>query len=80
MSVVKEQRICIKFCFKLSKTAAETHKMLEKEFGNNAIGLTKTYEWFMRFKNGRLPVDDDDRSGRPLTGTTTENAAKVPAT
>jgi hypothetical protein len=25
MADVKEQRICIKFCFKLNKTAAETH-------------------------------------------------------
>jgi hypothetical protein len=25
MADVKEQRICIKFCFRLNKTAAETH-------------------------------------------------------
>jgi phospholipid N-methyltransferase len=24
-----------------------------------------------------MPVDDDERSGRPLTGTTTENVAEV---
>jgi hypothetical protein len=74
---VKEQRICIKFCFKSGKTAAETHKMLKEAFGDNALGLTQTYEWFKRFKNERMPVDDDERSGRPLTGTTTENVAKV---
>ena len=33
MADVKEQRICIKFCFKLNKTAAETHRMLKEAFG-----------------------------------------------
>jgi hypothetical protein len=77
MTDVKEQRICIKFCFKLGETAAETHKMLREVFGDSALGLTQTYEWFKRFKNGRMSVDDDERSGRPSTGTTTENVAEV---
>jgi hypothetical protein len=75
MTDVKEQRIFIKFCFKLGKMAAETHKMLKEAFGDNALGLSQT-QWFKRFKNGRMSVDDE-RSGRPSTGTTTENVAKV---
>jgi hypothetical protein len=55
--------------------AAETHKILKEAFGDNALGLTKTYEWFKRFKNGWMSVDDDERSGRPSTGMT-ENVAK----
>jgi hypothetical protein len=77
MTDVKEQRICFIFCFKLGKTAAETQKMLKETFGDNALGLTQTYVWFKRFKNGRMSVDDDERSGRPSTGTTTENMAKA---
>jgi len=46
MADVKEQRKCIKFCFKLGKTAADTHKMLKEAFGDNSLGLTLTYEWF----------------------------------
>jgi hypothetical protein len=64
MTAVKEQRICIKFCFELSKTAVETHKMLKEAFGDNAIGLTQTCEWFKHFRNGRMSVDDDERCGR----------------
>ena len=30
---VKEQKICFKFCFKVNKTAAETHRMLKEVFG-----------------------------------------------
>jgi hypothetical protein len=77
MADVKEQRICINFCFNLGNTAAETHKMLKEAFGDNALSLTQTYEWFKRFKNGRMSLDDDERSGRTSTGTTTENVAKV---
>ena len=62
MTDVKEQRICIKFCFKLAKTASETHRLLTEAFGDNAEGQTQTYEWFIRFKNGCMSVDDDERS------------------
>jgi hypothetical protein len=32
---VKEQRICVKLCFKVGKTAAETH-MLREAYGDDA--------------------------------------------
>jgi hypothetical protein len=47
--------------------------MLKEAFGDNAPNL----EWFKRFEKGRMSVDDDERSGRPSAGTTTENVAKV---
>ena len=59
---VREQRICIKFCFKLSKMALETHRMLKEAFGDNALGQTQTYEWFKRFKNGWISVNDEECS------------------
>jgi hypothetical protein len=48
---VKEQRICIKFCFKLNKTAAETHRMLKEAFSEQALSQAGTFEWFTRFKD-----------------------------
>ena len=77
MNDVKKERICIKFCFKFRKRASETHRMLKEVFGDNALDQTQTYEWFKRFKNGRMSFDDEERSGRHSTGTTTENVAKV---
>jgi hypothetical protein len=50
MTDVKEQRIYIKFWFTLGKTAAEAHKMLKEAFGDNALGLTQTFEWFKHLK------------------------------
>jgi hypothetical protein len=46
MADVKEQRICIKFCFKLNKTAAETYRMLKEAFGEQALRHARTSEWF----------------------------------
>jgi hypothetical protein len=37
MAAVKKQRTCIKFFFKLNKTAAETHRMLKEAFGVQAL-------------------------------------------
>ena len=46
MTDVKDQRICNIFCFKLGKTASETHIMLKEAFGDNALDQTQTHEWF----------------------------------
>ena len=77
MTDVKEQRICIKSCFKLGNKASETDRNLKEAFGDNATGQTQTYEWFKVFKTGWMSVDDGERSGRRPTGTTTENVTKV---
>jgi len=74
---VKEQWICIKFCFKLGKTALETHRMLKEAFGDNALGQMQTYGWFQHFRNGWMSVNDEECSWQPSKGTTTENVAKV---
>ena len=62
MADVKEQWICIKFCFKLGKMASETHRMLKEAFGDNALGRMLSYEWSKRFKNGWMSVDDEEHS------------------
>ena len=77
MADVKEQRICIKFCFKLNKTAAEIHQKLKEAFGEQALSQARTFEWFKRFKDGRVSVKDDKHSGQPSTCTTPEMIAKV---
>jgi hypothetical protein len=51
MELVKEQRICVKFCFKVGKTAAETHNMLREAYCDDAACQTTTYEWSKHLKN-----------------------------
>lgn len=77
MDEILEQRICIKFCFKLGKTANETHKMLVQAFGESSMKKTSAFEWYSRFKNGRISVNDDERSGRPISMRTPEAVTQI---
>ena len=67
-----EQRACIKFCFKLGKTATECYEMLKTAFGEQAMGRSQTFQWFSPFKAGRTSIDDDERSGRLQPSSTPE--------
>ena len=73
----REQRACIKFCFKLGKTALECYEMLKTAFGEQAMGRFPTFHWFSRFKPGRTLIDDDESSGRPVSSSTPEMIERV---
>ena len=47
-----EQRINIKFCVKLGKTATETLKMLRDVYGASSMSRTRVFEWHKRFVEG----------------------------
>ncbi|GBM92689.1 Putative uncharacterized protein FLJ37770 [Araneus ventricosus] len=72
-----EQRVNIKFCFKLGKTATETHEMLFKVYGVDAVSKKCVFEWFKRFRDGKEDVKDEPRSGRPPTSTTPDDIERV---
>ena len=72
-----EQRICIKFCFEIGKIATEMYQLLQKAYGEDAMGRTQVFEWFRRFKEGRTSVESNPRSGRPSTSRNEEMIAKV---
>ena len=61
-----EQCICIKFCFKIGKTASETYQLLQQAYGEDAMGRTQMFDWFRRFKEGRTSVESDPSSGRKI--------------
>jgi hypothetical protein len=79
MDVLKEQRVCIKFCQKLGKTATETYEMLQQAFGETALSRSETFERYFQFKNGRTSIDDDPNTGRPSTARTNETFDRVNA-
>lgn len=72
-----EQRANIKFCFKLNKSATETHQMLRQAYGDTAVTHKTVCKWLGRFKEGKESLDDDDRSGRPSTSRNDDNIAAV---
>ena len=69
--ILRSKESASNFVSFLKKAAAETHRMLQEAFGDNAMRQSK------RFNDRRTSVEDDERSGRPSTSTTPENVSKV---
>ena len=69
MNNLKEQRFAVKFCVKLGKSTTGTFAMLNTAYGDVAMKRATYFRWHKRFKNGRLSVKDDERSGCPSTST-----------
>ena len=53
------------------------HNELQTVFGDEAPPLRTVQRWSKWFHEGREEVEDDGRSGRPVTETTSENIEKV---
>jgi len=54
MADFREQRTCIKFCFKLGKTATECYEMLKTAFGKNVWVVTKHFSGFPGLRQAEL--------------------------
>jgi len=72
----KEQRVCVKCCFLLGKSAAET-VLMQEAFKEEALSKTQVYEWYSCFKGGEMSREDQPRSGRPSACRNAENLEKV---
>jgi hypothetical protein len=58
-----EQRVAVKFCSLLGKTAGEMVVMLETACKKAVLGETQVCEWFSHFRNGELSLADKPHSG-----------------
>ncbi len=72
-----DQRSYIKYRTLLGATAQSIIDDLVKIHGNEAYKKTTVYKWMHLFKHGRDTVEDDPRSGRPVTATTPANIQLV---
>jgi len=71
-----EQRINIKFCVKIGKSASEMLAVLTVALGEYAMKKLSVFEWHRRFKEGR-DVQDNPRSGQPKMQRTDANVDRV---
>nr|CAH7743651.1 unnamed protein product [Callosobruchus chinensis] len=53
------------------------NQLLKEVFGDNCMSRTRVFEWHKRFSEGREEVEDDERTGRPVTSRIEENIKKV---
>ena len=51
--------------------------MLKTAFGEQAMGRSQKFQWFSRFKADRTSIDDNERSGRPVSISTPEMTERV---
>ena len=72
-----KQRYAIKFCVKLNKSATETFASLTAAYGDASLSRTMVFKWHKAFKKGRENVEDDPRSGRPISSTNDQNVEGV---
>jgi len=77
MVVWFEQRINIKFCVKLGKTATETLQLLRDAYGDETLSRARVFGWHRQFVLGRVLVEDDTRSGRPSSSRNEDNVVRI---
>ncbi|GFV08162.1 protein GVQW3 [Trichonephila clavipes] len=74
---MNEQKINVKFCFKLGKRLTEIYLMLVRAYGDQALSTKCVYERFARYREGRESVSDNPRSKRPVAPVIAENIEKL---
>ena len=77
LSVNMEQRVNVKFCVKLGKSATEMYDLSKKVYGDERLSSTRVFEWFKRFKEGREEIGDNQHPGHSSTSETDVNFEKV---
>jgi hypothetical protein len=61
--------VCVIFCCKLGKNFTGTFQLLNQTYRADCISQMQCYEWFKRFKDGRMLVSEDSRPGWLSTST-----------
>jgi len=77
MSDRTKQRICLRFCFRLGKTATKAHEMLQKAFKEETLSRTQVFKWCAGFKRGEMSIENHPHSGRPSTSHSDKNVKKI---
>jgi len=62
---------------KLNKSATETFASLSETYGDATLSRTVVCKWHKAFKEDRENVEDDSRSGRPISSTDDQNVELV---
>ena len=64
-----EVHVYVKFCCILGTYFTETFQLLNQAYGEDCMSRTQYCDWFKHFKEGRMLVSEDPRTGRTSTST-----------
>ena len=67
-----EYRAVIMYLYLKCKTGKEIHGELADVYGSSATSYAQVIFWVWEFKRGRMSLEDEARSGRPLDATDEE--------
>jgi len=62
---------------KLNKSATETFASLTEAYGDATLSRLMVFKWHRAFKKGQENVEDNPRSGRPISSTNDQNMEVV---
>jgi len=64
-------------CVKLGDSATITNGKLQQAFGDDTMSRTQAFRWHKVFSEGRIFVEDEQRSGQPSATRTGDSTAWV---
>ena len=73
----EEQRFVIRFLWAEDVPGAQIRLRMCAQCGDKVLSRRIVYEWIEMFENGRTSVTDAERSGCPVTSTTTRNEERT---
>ena len=62
-----------------NRSATESVASLTEAYGDATVSRTTVFKWHKAFTEGRENVEDDPRSGRPVSSTNDQNVEVVRA-
>jgi hypothetical protein len=69
------QQYTVFCCVKCSDNATTTHGKLQQAFGDDAMSRAQAFHWHKMRSEGRILIEDDQRSGRSSITQTSNNTA-----
>ena len=73
-----DKRAYIKIETLRGKTPTEVHSSLMEVCGVETVGRSTISRWAQRFREGRLSIENDPKSGRPRTSTDDQSGTCAP--
>ena len=77
MDQIKEERVCIKFCANLGKSATETLEMIQQGFGDQSLVVLRRFNGMPGLRPATHQLTKTNTKGDPQVAPTPESVARI---